>query len=158
MCRGPGANSRHCRPTWLARPDVVASQFPRDAAAGTAARSSLSAEELADAAEEALGGRTLVAGLGRPELFEQFLLLGTHPRRRLDQESRDEIAAAAAVEHGHPRAAVAQLLARLDARRDFDVDQLTVDAGQADRPAKCRRGEADRAFGNQGRALAHVDR
>src|SRR4051794_32391849 len=53
---------------------------------------------------------------------------------------------------------MAQLFARLDAGRNLHVDLLTVDARQADRAAESRRREADRAFGNEGRAFAHVDR
>ena len=82
------------------------------------------------AAEEALRRRAFVAGLGRAEFLEQLLLLGAHPRRRFDQDARDQVAAAAAVEHAHARAAMAQLLARLDAGRDLDA-----------RPA-CRRAPA----------------
>ena len=62
------------------------------------------------------------------EFLEQLLLLGAQPGRRFDQDARDQVAAAAAVEHAHARAALAQLLARLDAGRDLDLDRLAVDA------------------------------
>ena len=38
------------------------------------------------------------------------------------------------------------------------LDRLAVEPRQADRPAQRGGGEADRAFGDQGRAFARVDR
>ena len=54
--------------------------------------------------------------------------------RRFDEDSSDQVAPAAAVEDTHPRTAVAQLLARLDAGRDLELDLMAVNAGQAIAP------------------------
>ena len=51
-----------------------------------------------------------------------------------------------------------KLLARLNAARDLDVDLLAVDAGQNYAAAERSCGEADRAFGDERRALALVER
>src|SRR4249919_1957142 len=53
---------------------------------------------------------------------------------------------------------MAQLFARLNSRRDLQLDLVAVDAGQADRAAKRRGREAHRAVGNQCRSLARIDR
>src|SRR6476469_319096 len=53
---------------------------------------------------------------------------------------------------------MAKLLAGLDPGWDLQLDCLAVDAGQADRPAERRRRKRDRAFGNERRAFARVDR
>src|SRR5438270_5130550 len=53
---------------------------------------------------------------------------------------------------------MAQLLARLHSGRNLELDRLTIDAWKADRPAERGGGEAHRAIGDQGGALAGVDR
>src|SRR5690606_31964383 len=75
-------------------------------------------------------------------------------RGRFDVDLDDEVAVAAAVEHRHAGAALAQLLARLDARGDGDVVLLAVEPGNADLAAERRGGEADRCAREQSRALA----
>src|SRR3546814_20016868 len=74
-----------------------------------------------DAAEKALAGGAFLAGFGFTELAEQFLLPRGQLRRRFDVDLDHQIAVTAAVEHRHARAALAQLLARLDAGGDGDV-------------------------------------
>src|SRR5438309_12059610 len=100
MRRGSRAHRGNVRFVGMARPDASSSELRRDATASDAARSGL-AEELAHASEEALCCRAFFTRLGRAELLEQFLLLLAHPRRRFDEDVRDEIAAAAAIEHAH---------------------------------------------------------
>jgi len=46
------------------------------------------------------------------------------------KNSRDQVTASAAVQNAHARSAMAQLLARLDAGRNLDLDLVTVDAGR----------------------------
>src|SRR5436190_16068639 len=53
---------------------------------------------------------------------------------------------------------MAQGFARLDAGRNLDLDLVAIDAGHGDRSAQSGGGEADRAFGDQGRAVALEDR
>ncbi len=65
---------------------------------------------------------------------------------------------AAAVHRGHAGAALAQLLAGLDAGGDADLVLLPVEAGDLDRSAEGRGGEAHRAAGEQGGAFALEDR
>src|SRR4029079_2825687 len=108
----------------------------RDAAGDRPAEVGLVAEIIADAAEEALGRGAFLAGFSVAEFLEQLLLLGAHPGRRFYQYSLDQVAAAAAVEHSHAGAAMAQLLARLHARRDLHLDLVAVDSRQADRSAE----------------------
>ena len=103
-------------------------------------------------------GRAFLAGLGRAELLEQLLLLRAEPGRGLDLDLDDHVAMAAAVEHRHAGAALAQLLAGLDAGRDLDLVLLAVEAGHLDAAAERGGGDADRAAGEQGRALALEDR
>src|SRR3546814_14124087 len=58
---------------------------------------------------------------------------------------------AAAVEDRHPGAALADLLAGLDAGWNADFVMLAIEAGHIDHAAERRRGEAHRAFGEQRR-------
>src|SRR4051812_33100024 len=83
----------------LACPDDGATELRRDATAGDVERGGLAAEHLAGTGKEILRRRAFVASLGRTEFLEQLLLLRAHPRRSLDENARDEIAAAAAVEN-----------------------------------------------------------
>src|SRR5206468_12159578 len=95
----------------------------------------------------------------RPAKFlENLFLLGGHPDRGFDHDAGHQIAPSAAVENAHARAAMAQLLTRLDARRNLELDRMAVDARQVDRAAERRRREADRAVGNQRCPLPRVDR
>ena len=61
--------------------------------------------------EETVALRAFLAGLGLAELLEQLLLPRRHFGRRLDIDLDHQIAATAPVEHGHARAALADLLA-----------------------------------------------
>src|SRR4051812_40534004 len=99
----------------MARADAAAADIRRDRAAGSASRSGLAAEHIPGTGEETLHGRAFIARFGFVERLQQLFLLGAHPGRRLNQDAGDEIAAAAAIEDAHSGAAVAQLLARLDA-------------------------------------------
>src|SRR3546814_987199 len=74
-----------------------------------------------DTPEEALARGTFFAGLGFAELAEPFLLPRGELRRRLDVDLDHQVAVAAAVEHRHAGATLAELLARLNARGNADV-------------------------------------
>src|SRR5258706_6643082 len=97
----------------MAQADAGPAKLGRDAAAGNAEGSGLAAEHFAGAGEEALRRRAFVARLRSAKLVQQLLLLRRHSRRCLDQDTGDEVATPAAVEHAHARAAMPQLLARL---------------------------------------------
>src|SRR5690606_13463654 len=71
-----------------------------------------------------------------------------------DLDLDDHVAAPAALQHWHAGAALAQLLAGLDAGRDVDRVLLAVEARDRDRAAERRRGKSDRHAGEQPRALA----
>ena len=65
--------------------------------------------------EEARRRRAFLARLRLAEGFQQFALLRAQAGGRFDVDLHHHVAHAAAVEHGHTRAALAQLLAGLDA-------------------------------------------
>src|SRR5688500_18360019 len=108
--------------------------------------------------EEAFRGRALLAGLGVAELLEQLALPGAEPGRGLDLDLDHHVAQTVAAHRRHAGAALADLLARLDAGRDADLVLLAVEAGHLDAAAQRRSGEADRTAREQGRALALEDR
>src|SRR5690606_5022672 len=87
-------------------------------------------------------------------LAQQFALARGQPGRCLDNDLDHEVAPAAALQHWHAGAALAQLLARLDAGRDVDRMSLAVEAGDLDCAAERGGGEADRRAGEQRGALA----
>ena len=62
--------------------------------------------------------RAFVAGFGFAEFAQQFFLPRRQSRRGFDVDLDNHIAASAPLQHGHTRAALAQLLARLDAFGD----------------------------------------
>src|SRR3546814_12263740 len=64
----------------------------------------------------------------------------------------------AAVEDRHPGAALADLLAGLDAGWNADFVMLAIEAGHIDHAAERRRGEAHRAFGEQRRPFPLEER
>src|SRR5690606_3244327 len=68
-----------------------------------------------------------------------------------------KVAVAAAIEHGHARAALAQLLARLDACRDADVVPAAVEPWNADLAAERCGCEADRGPREQRGSFALED-
>src|SRR4030095_3497430 len=78
--------------------------------------------------EEALRGRAFLAGLGGAELLEDFALLGGKLGRRLDLYLAHHVADAAAAHGRHAGAALAQLLAGLDAGGQPDLVHLPVEA------------------------------
>src|SRR3546814_8067783 len=65
-----------------------------------------------------------------------------------------EIAAAAPLEHRHARAAMADLAARLDARRNLDLVGVAIGIGNLDHPAERGGREADRRARVERGALA----
>src|SRR3546814_11591644 len=81
-----------------------------------------------DSPEKALARRAFLARLGLAEFRQQFLLPRGELRRCLDVDLDDEVAVTAAVEHRHTGAALAELLARLDARGDRDIVLPAVEA------------------------------
>src|SRR3546814_7799632 len=68
--------------------------------------------------------------------------------------SSDLIAAAAPLEHRHARAAMADLAARLDARRNLDLVGVAIGIGNLDHPAERGGREADRRARVERGALA----
>ena len=69
-----------------------------------------------------------------------------------------QVAASAPVEDAHSGPTMTQLLSRLDARGNLEIDRFAVDARQADRSAKRRGRETDRAIRDQRRSLTRIDR
>src|SRR3546814_2500617 len=89
-----------------------------------------------DSPEKALARRAFLARLGLAEFRQQFLLPRGELRRCLDVDLDDEVAVTAAVEHRHTGAALAELLARLDARGDRDIVLPAVEARNGDLAAE----------------------
>src|SRR3546814_4774491 len=92
--------------------DVCSSDLLRDFSTRLSA-----ADRFLHLREKARRFRAFLAGFGLAERLEQFLLARVQPGRRFDLDPHHEIAAAAPLEHRHARAAMADLAARLAARR-----------------------------------------
>ena len=75
-----------------------------------------------------------------------------------EKRPRPEVAAAAALEHRHARAALADFAARLGARRDTDHVRCAVGTRNLDLAAQRRIHEAHRHLREQGRAVPLPDR
>src|SRR5260221_13768913 len=142
----------------MARADAGATKLRGDAAASNAEGSGLAAEHFAGTGEEALRRRAFVARLCSAELVQELFLLRRHSRRCLDQDTGDEVAAPAAVKNAHARAAMPELLTRLQPGRDFHLDGLAVDSRKLDRATQRGRREADGAFRDQRRGFARINR
>src|SRR5688500_16497994 len=92
----------------------------------------LSGQDILQFAEEALRGGAFLAGLGFAEGFQQLLLPGAQSGRGLDLDLDHHVAMAAAVEDRHAGAALAQLLAGLDAGGNVDRMLLPIEARNLD--------------------------
>jgi hypothetical protein len=90
----------------VAQLDLLATQVPE-----MLRGCGLAGEHVSDSSEEALRRGAFVARLRFAKFFEQLLLLRIQLGRRFDEDPRDEVAAAAAVEHAHARTTLAQLFA-----------------------------------------------
>ena len=109
---------------------------------------------VADPVKKAFDLGAFRAGFGRLQFAQQFLLPRGQLFGRLYLHFDHQIASAAPLQHGHARAAFAQLFARLDAGRDFETVARAVDPGKFDRAAKGRGGERDRQMRYQRGAIA----
>ena len=118
----------------------------------------LGAERGLDLVEEASAFGAFLAGFQLAEFLEQGALFAGQPGRRLDRDLDDHVAAPAPLQDRHPRSALAQLLARLYAGGDFQIEGFAVQARYLDRPTQRRRREADRYPCRQRRAFALEDR
>ncbi len=120
-------------------------------------RALFACEDILQLGEKALACGAFVAGLGYTEEFEQLALAGRQLGRRLDLDLHDQVAGAAPLQNGHAGPALAELLARLDTRRNLDLMRTAIESGDRQRSTQRRRGEADRRACEQGRALPLED-
>ena len=122
-------------PAWLER-GLARPAVQRGLTIPVADREALAAQRALELLEEALRCRAFLAGLGLAELLQQLALLRAQLGRRLDLDLDHHVAMAAAVHHRHAGAALAQLLARLDAGGDLDLVLLLSRPGTSIAPPR----------------------